>query len=99
MPGLGMDQGLAELEDEIVDEPAAQDQPGDAAGNRRQGERRARLVPADVARRQPQQNPERQRSEEHTSELQSPMYLVCRLLLEKKNKKKNKKNKIQNRDI
>src|SRR5437763_8248502 len=29
------------------------------------------------------------RSEEHTSELQSPMYLVCRLLLEKKKKKKN----------
>src|SRR5437762_11011137 len=26
----------------------------------------------------------RARSEEHTSELQSPMYLVCRLLLEKK---------------
>src|SRR5437879_8672375 len=26
----------------------------------------------------------RRRSEEHTSELQSPMYLVCRLLLEKK---------------
>src|SRR5437762_4517162 len=26
----------------------------------------------------------RMRSEEHTSELQSPMYLVCRLLLEKK---------------
>src|SRR5437762_4024970 len=31
------------------------------------------------------------RSEEHTSELQSPMYLVCRLLLEKKKKKKNKR--------
>src|SRR5437764_10909810 len=30
----------------------------------------------------------RVRSEEHTSELQSPMYLVCRLLLEKKKKKK-----------
>src|SRR5437764_3168866 len=29
---------------------------------------------------------DQQRSEEHTSELQSPMYLVCRLLLEKKNK-------------
>src|SRR5436189_571641 len=29
----------------------------------------------------------RRRSEEHTSELQSPMYLVCRLLLEKKKKK------------
>src|SRR5437764_12384042 len=27
---------------------------------------------------------ERFRSEEHTSELQSPMYLVCRLLLEQK---------------
>src|SRR5437764_11295036 len=27
------------------------------------------------------------RSEEHTSELQSPMYLVCRLLLEKKKMK------------
>src|SRR5437879_8026267 len=27
------------------------------------------------------------RSEEHTSELQSPMYLVCRLLLEKKREK------------
>ena len=31
------------------------------------------------------------RSEEHTSELQSPMYLVCRLLLEKKKKKAKKK--------
>src|SRR5438445_8119222 len=33
-----------------------------------------------------------ERSEEHTSELQSRQYLVCRLLLEKK-KKKKKKNK------
>src|SRR5690348_17511411 len=31
------------------------------------------------------------RSEEHTSELQSPVHLVCRLLLEKK-KKNNEKN-------
>src|SRR5258708_31307343 len=30
------------------------------------------------------------RSEEHTSELQSPDHLVCRLLLEKKKKTKNK---------
>src|SRR5258708_29023596 len=29
------------------------------------------------------------RSEEHTSELQSPDHLVCRLLLEKKNKQPN----------
>src|SRR5690348_17677957 len=34
-----------------------------------------------------------ERSEEHTSELQSPVHLVCRLLLEKK--KKKKKTKIQ----
>src|SRR5947209_16218620 len=32
-----------------------------------------------------------QRSEEHTSELQSRQYLVCRLLLEKKKKKTKKK--------
>src|SRR3712207_7269879 len=31
----------------------------------------------------------RRRSEEHTSELQSRQYLVCRLLLEKKNKTKS----------
>src|SRR2546426_7686245 len=31
----------------------------------------------------------RQRSEEHTSELQSPCNLVCRLLLEKKKKQEN----------
>src|SRR5437763_3658601 len=30
------------------------------------------------------QAPDQARSEEHTSELQSPMYLVCRLLLERK---------------
>src|SRR5207237_10645626 len=33
------------------------------------------------------------RSEEHTSELQSHLNLVCRLLLEKKKKKKKRKNK------
>src|SRR5687768_17678071 len=32
------------------------------------------------------------RSEEHTSELQSRLHLVCRLLLEKKKKKKKKNN-------
>src|SRR5690348_17457085 len=31
-----------------------------------------------------------ERSEEHTSELQSPVHLVCRLLLEKKKKNKTK---------
>src|SRR5207248_10341197 len=33
----------------------------------------------------------KRRSEEHTSELQSPYDLVCRLLLEKKKKKKTKR--------
>src|SRR5690348_17768851 len=36
------------------------------------------------------------RSEEHTSELQSPVHLVCRLLLEKKKKKKKNKHKKTN---
>src|SRR2546429_1232706 len=38
-------------------------------------------------KREGQPNPARsKRSEEHTSELQSRLHLVCRLLLEKKNK-------------
>src|SRR5258708_23222999 len=37
----------------------------------------------------------RWRSEEHTSELQSPDHLVCRLLLEKKKKKKCKHSNTQ----
>src|SRR5947208_12554218 len=36
------------------------------------------------------------RSEEHTSELQSPDHLVCRLLLEKKKKKKIKEKQKRN---
>src|SRR5690348_17440769 len=40
------------------------------------------------------------RSEEHTSELQSPVHLVCRLLLEKKKKKKRKQElKLKNKSI
>src|SRR3712207_8168519 len=56
-------------------------------GPRHLGEERAhhphrqRQVDAQV------QHAERPRSEEHTSELQSRQYLVCRLLLEKKNNK------------
>src|SRR5438552_11200023 len=38
-----------------------------------------------------------ERSEEHTSELQSPDHLVCRLLLEKKKKKTNKYNHNHNK--
>src|SRR5690242_21120303 len=38
-----------------------------------------------------------ERSEEHTSELQSHVNLVCRLLLEKKKKKKRKSNNEENK--
>src|SRR2546426_4716951 len=37
------------------------------------------------------------RSEEHTSELQSPCNLVCRLLLEKKKKKLNRRQEPESR--
>src|SRR5690348_17434996 len=39
------------------------------------------------------------RSEEHTSELQSPVHLVCRLLLEKKKKKNKQKITINKNSI
>src|SRR2546422_7425434 len=50
----------------------------------------AEVVPgrdAEVDREQPRhRRPRGRRSEEHTSELQSRLHLVCRLLLEKKKK-------------
>src|SRR5256885_5829181 len=62
--------------------------PGDLVGSR-MDERRAcgvrREQDADAAIGAPLQH----RSEEHTSELQSPCNLVCRLLLEKKNLENN----------
>src|SRR5258708_19168684 len=47
-----------------------------------------RLEHADDVLIEPQMQPLFRRSEEHTSELQSPDHLVCRLLLEKKKKKR-----------
>src|SRR5687768_17720227 len=43
---------------------------------------------ADIGEEQAIECPGEARSEEHTSELQSRLHLVCRLLLEKKKKKK-----------
>src|SRR2546422_3248033 len=43
-----------------------------------------------VERRGDESQRQQCRSEEHTSELQSRLHLVCRLLLEKKKKKKKK---------
>src|SRR5207248_5324442 len=49
--------------------------------------RRPALGAASGQHLEPPQLPGRGRSEEHTSELQSPYHLVCRLLLEKKKNK------------
>src|SRR5947209_15297318 len=66
----------------------------------RRHSRRANRVDQEPPRRGRAQGMERRarsaktegdRSEEHTSELQSRQYLVCRLLLEKKNKQNNRK--------
>src|SRR5258707_9979494 len=56
-----------------------------AAGPGQQASTGNRGVPAACGRFH--RRPDRRRSEEHTSELQSRQYLVCRLLLEKKKKK------------
>src|SRR3989449_6467909 len=52
---------------------------------------RARVGQAEAQVAQMQANAEKARSEEHTSELQSRLHLVCRLLLEKKKKKQQLK--------
>src|SRR5207244_11295793 len=64
----------------------AERRPAQPAAAARSGQRRrpaARLRPGPV---RPGLGRQRVRSEEHTSELQSPDHLVCRLLLEKKKK-------------
>src|SRR3712207_7179149 len=73
---------------------AADDDAADDKGRREEGERRAwhRDGARDAADRRGDrpvvavgvEGGRRRRSEEHTSELQSRQYLVCRLLLEKK---------------
>src|SRR2546429_4620844 len=45
--------------------------------------------PQTAGRHQPKERVESKRSEEHTSELQSRLHLVCRLLLEKKKNHNN----------
>src|SRR3712207_8888338 len=70
---------------EAMDETGRRD--GIRANSRRLGDG-AELRLSDPVNQLPrpvQKGPRRPRSEEHTSELQSRQYLVCRLLLEKKN--------------
>src|SRR3712207_8438580 len=57
--------------------------------DRRREPERDPLPPGEAKGREHRDGDER--SEEHTSELQSRQYLVCRLLLEKKKKKYNAK--------
>src|SRR5687768_18077737 len=79
-----------------------------AAARARRRARRSRPATATAAihKNAPRQGPSTRRpaptagrrSEEHTSELQSRLHLVCRLLLEKKNKKQkttNNNHKLQ----
>src|SRR6266568_9618261 len=56
-----------------------------------------RRGPQAPAARHPRQPPPAQRSEEHTSELQSQFHLVCRLLLEKKKKQPSKAQRRRSR--
>src|SRR3712207_8520595 len=64
--------------------PAGQEQgPADLVVVQRDGEQ-FQVEGAGFEARQPLPLAGQQRSEEHTSELQSRQYLVCRLLLEKK---------------
>src|SRR3712207_7632432 len=64
--------------------PAATPNPRRHATDTRRRRRARARAPA--AAHAPRRNWAKQRSEEHTSELQSRQYLVCRLLLEKKKK-------------
>src|SRR3712207_6886664 len=67
-----------DLRDPEVDPVLAADDAGEVSRHQPSGDERADRVEGDVAEVQ------QARSEEHTSELQSRQYLVCRLLLEKK---------------
>src|SRR6266446_1999542 len=92
--GVGSGHGhtlhlVAREEPALADDDVARGNPGQQLERRldpRVERRQVTVVDADDA------GADGQRSEEHTSELQSPCNLVCRLLLEKKKKKKNTKN-------
>src|SRR5690348_17730414 len=70
---------LAEAGADVVISARSADQLGKVAAQVEAAGRRALVIPADLS------DLDAARSEEHTSELQSPVQLVCRLLLEKKN--------------
>src|SRR5437764_10174797 len=69
--------------------PASRVPQGEGARGAREAAVRRRHPATDARGVDSRAPPSSSRSEEHTSELQSPMYLVCRLLLEKKKKKEH----------
>src|SRR3712207_6989084 len=64
---------------------AAGEQPGDQAEHQAGAQNRPEVRPGETHEGSRASSRQPMRSEEHTSELQSRQYLVCRLLLEKKN--------------
>src|SRR5205809_1420614 len=66
-----------------ANEPSCAKQVAAAGGRRPVPARSQEVLPTNLPAHE-------SRSEEHTSELQSRLHLVCRLLLEKKKKKKKK---------
>src|SRR3712207_7765603 len=72
--------------DELGDDRAERDDhPGLAGGGGHDAQVLVVQLDAEPGREVAAEHRRRLRSEEHTSELQSRQYLVCRLLLEKKN--------------
>src|SRR3712207_9381062 len=84
LDGLGVPVGLLVLGEQLVLDGAGADVPGRL---RVVHERRVAAPAVRVAVLVALLAPQQARSEEHTSELQSRQYLVCRLLLEKKKNK------------
>src|SRR2546422_4804422 len=73
-----------------------------ASGSRKRGSSPTRRAPppsGSSADRQPEGPRTRRRSEEHTSELQSRLHLVCRLLLEKKKNAQLEHHPLQEADL
>src|SRR5256886_6391585 len=81
---IGTDEDGDVLAGRALHQRAAHRRPGGEQALGVGGQRGPDLVP------RAGQVPQQDRSEEHTSELQSQSNLVCRLLLEKKKKKKKK---------
>src|SRR3712207_6909676 len=78
-----LDEGSLEPRERTLGEMAELNDPGELPGSDRQGDFGG-VDSQPLAALLPKRRPPELRSEEHTSELQSRQYLVCRLLLDKK---------------